>query len=628
MEALRSGTGAVWVSGATGSGRTTLLDALCDALDEGVRIELPSLAEADAGAALALGLIAAIPDVDARRRLVGLPLAARVPAAVAGLRESGRIAMLRVPASWGVDLGTRSDDRRQRARAHLTALGGLPVVWVVDAGVDPSWLGVAVQSRFALDMHSTGLPAGAWGAYETHAERLRAALHADVLASPIVWRLAVGATALGAAVEDVAAHCLQSTSRAITGLVRLLGEELRRDSHVRDAVRRFVQIRRPLPRERLVEVVRPPDGTDVLFTSCLAYGDPVRCSDAVRRRLLALFPRPAPRTLGPVHDRLAAAYASLDGVDDPAEVTDPWHMGYWLEKVHHLGHGGPESAEAWSRHAWPSPELYWDRARHLSVDLRDFEGAAAVYRACLERFPSDDYAAHYLGWNLHRAGRLPDCGRWYARAVELAPTNPWWNGRRISFLVESGDYLGAKRAWRDALSHLDPDGNRAQEDPWYVAHVHYWVARAWLDAGFYVEARAVIEGLTDDVIDRAATYRPRMTGLVREVRTRHARNLDAFDKWLERQESGTARRVREVWDTVRRGVPGIPPPAAVPLDGARAVQLAWSQPGWHVEIDVREDGWIEWFARDRLRDRFEGSDAPEPSVGEALLRWLRWMRHG
>lgn len=46
----------------------------------------------------------------------------------------------------------------------------------------------------------------------------------------------------------------------------------------------------------------------------------------------------------------------------------------------------------------PARELYWDRARSLSVEHRDYLGAAELYRECLRRFDDRDaYAWHYLG---------------------------------------------------------------------------------------------------------------------------------------------------------------------------------------------------------------------------------------
>jgi len=92
----------------------------------------------------------------------------------------------------------------------------------------------------------------------------------------------------------------------------------------------------------------------------------------------------------------------------------------------------------------------------------------------------------------------------YERAVELDPSNPWWNTRLVTFLIGHGTLDEARRAWAAALVALDPDGARIEESPWLALHLHRWVARRWLALGYVAEARGVLDGIPRRWLEREA----------------------------------------------------------------------------------------------------------------------------
>jgi hypothetical protein len=64
-------------------------------------------------------------------------------------------------------------------------------------------------------------------------------------------------------------------------------------------------------------------------------------------------------------------------------------------------------------------------------------------------------------------------------------------------LLAQGQTDHAKRAWREALDNVDPEGLRTEQGPWLAEHLHSWVARAWLELGDAAQALAVIRSIPD-----------------------------------------------------------------------------------------------------------------------------------
>jgi hypothetical protein len=182
----------------------------------------------------------------------------------------------------------------------------------------------------------------------------------------------------------------------------------------------------------------------------------------------------------------------------------------------------------------------------LSKDRRRYADSAELYRRSIENYGDDDYAWHYLGFNLHRAGKsLREAEHAYQQAVvpeweieteemqsrsfsrsgsqsfsrsfsgslsQALPSpaartpnpgasNPWWNSRLVTFLISQGNPRGALEAWGTAIDAIDPDRKRIGEGSWLAMHLHRWVTREWLDHGEVEHARAVFNEIPSEVVE-------------------------------------------------------------------------------------------------------------------------------
>lgn len=149
----------------------------------------------------------------------------------------------------------------------------------------------------------------------------------------------------------------------------------------------------------------------------------------------------------------------------------------------------------------------------LSYELRDFRGAADVFARAIELDPGDDYAHHYLAYNLDLLGREAErVERHYRRAVELNGQHPWWQARLITFLVARGRSAEARSAWDAALDELtsadQTEGSRLYET------LHGWVIETLLRRGQLDFAEAVAA----DIPPAARTDSPKLTALIRRLR--------------------------------------------------------------------------------------------------------------
>ncbi|MEZ4444914.1 MAG: tetratricopeptide repeat protein [Polyangiaceae bacterium] len=502
-----------WVAGNVGTGRATLARELVDHFDaEGgaTWIDLLDLDQADA---VIGGLFGAAGELtrDARARCMvdwdSLAAGARALAEAAGDRF---VVVLTVPATWATARGPAATalDQAIRGRAQGLLRGlvtsDLRVVLITTRSAQPDTWGVSDERPIPLHAPKNALAllrSQDWGAYAASAEALARATKEDIAPSPVSVRLAVGAVGLGARAETMAEALEQPNARALHLLTDEIVDRLRSPGRepVRQAVERQVLARRPIEREALEVLAAVPDEHLPLLTDCVGYGeDEVRISANTRHVLLSKL-LPTRREGHDVdllehHRALADHYARLDGKPDIVD-TEGASTTAWLERMHHLAFVDPSASEH-----LPCRELYWERGRELSKNRRDYRAAAEIYRACVGRFPHDDYAWHYLGFNLERAGMERSTAQQaYERAVELAPDNPWWNSRLVTFLIGQGKLRSARQTWRDAVNRVDPDGDRSAESQWLGEHFYRWVSRAWLEAGSAADAFEVLQGLDEDL---------------------------------------------------------------------------------------------------------------------------------
>lgn len=496
-----------WLRGPAGSGRTRLLERLVAmTAHPTVVADLRELDEPDAVVGAVYSVAAAVEREPARRELLsdwsdpgeGIERAARE-------LDPDTILAIKVPRSWDLGGASVSSDweerRRRRAAAVLRAVAGLPlrVLWVTDGARDAGGL-LGACERVDMAAPKGGrslLVQDFWQGYAEHARRLHARLVASEAASPIAVRLALGLLALD---EDLAAvvEALgrpQPIAPLADALARRLAAPHR--SSLRQAVSALMLARRPVARSE-VKALTDADDADLPFLcDVVAYGDDqIRMHAAVKRRLGQRLPPLAAQPSARAHRALASYFASLDGAADVRATWGP-KTDAWLEKVRSLD----LTPEGRGDVAASCREHYWSRGRYLSIERRDFAAAAEVYRACVERYPDDDYAWHYLGFNLERAGLDPRGARQaYEEAARREPTNPWWNSRRVTFLIGQGKPKAATEAWEEALASLDPEGDRVVANPWLAEECHYWVADAWLEVGNVEGAFAVLEAIPERVV--------------------------------------------------------------------------------------------------------------------------------
>src|SRR5512140_486209 len=497
-KALAGNHGRVWVRAATGAGRHEVVRRLQENHPELAVVELPPLEDPDAPAH---GLVQVAAHLSSNRSTLldgSRDLGERATDAVTLLETAGRVLALLIPASWSL-VGSRTSDALVRVRQARSLLDGLI------GSVRPCVL--LTGERFALDqttgfelvrlppaevdanaLRPDSLPSPYSEAVTRVADRMR---REQLRASPIQIRLAVGLLALGASPHDVLPRLGYAP---LEPLLRTLFGDRPDLAPVCDGLVRLSRARRPLPLDIAKQLARLPVKHEPFAVHCIGYGrETVRMSEPVREAMGEL---PGSRMLREeAHQLLAAHHRTLDGVMSPARADWPSAL-HWLEKVHHLGHGGPTCAEEWSQQELPSRELFWDRARMLSVEREDYQGAAEVYRRCLDRFGDDDYSCHYYAFNLDRAGRDPGTVEiYFRRAVELDPDNPWWNGRLVNFLIDRARFDAARKEWADAIRRVDPDGSRVQETSDLALEMHRWVIRNWLRHGEAVEAREALEAI-------------------------------------------------------------------------------------------------------------------------------------
>jgi tetratricopeptide (TPR) repeat protein len=193
----------------------------------------------------------------------------------------------------------------------------------------------------------------------------------------------------------------------------------------------------------------------------------------------------------------AAKFAALQRADDAQALLAE------MEAFHHATGGADPRAHERFR------VFFVDQLDALGKSLSlagQYDQAAAVFRRGLEWDPVDDYAHHYLAYNLDVRGReVGDVEAHYRRAVELNGTNPWWWSRWITFLITLGRMEEARAAWSRALDELglpEPDAPPAVYDT-----LHKWVARLLIHRGVLAFADDVLRTIPPDVVGSHPGFR-------------------------------------------------------------------------------------------------------------------------
>jgi tetratricopeptide (TPR) repeat protein len=317
--------------------------------------------------------------------------------------------------------------------------------------------------------------------------------------TPLEARLQVGLIALGEPPEEV--------DLRLEALARKMAEQLRHWPSLKAAVHRLLLARRALPVAEVSAVSGVEPRWQPLLTACIGYGDDrVRVPEVTRQVLLdALEERPT--ALEEAHTALAQYHESLDGARSLRGLRQDQAIN-WLEKVHHLALGGARCTAKWSEQEVAGREQLWERARHLSRELHQYDDAARIYRTCIAVFGKDPYSSHYLAYNLERArGDLQQIRAGYEDAATGDADNPWWQQRWIRFLIAYGTLAEARAAWQHAIRSIDPDGTKLRNSPWLALNLHFWVARRWLALGRLEDVREVLAEVPQRWLDQESELR-------------------------------------------------------------------------------------------------------------------------
>lgn len=622
-EGVRRGV-AVYVSGADGSGRRTLFNELRQMFPRSVAIDLLPLREADAPITAVLEVLAAlgIPrdpalgDSDAV-----FSVAQSAARALEGLAGSERPLILRVPRDWGmVARQDETDDPTlSQADAFLRGITATraPIVLIADAYLDRRRLLRGAVRELHLPVRDVSLSsldgAANWGPLRASVSRLVASGVRS--GAPARLRLAVGAVFAGMEPSEVSMR-LADEAGAIA-LARTIVATLRANRDARCALDVVAELRVAMSLADLRPLLPADETLRALITECLGYGvDHFRLCVEAREALRAADP---PRE--DAHRALAALHQRRDGAVAPDGLRQD-EVRHWAEKVHHLGAAGTSSDAAWRSLDLPAPAFYWDRARAQS-HRGEYARAADTYRACIRRFPEDDYSWHYLGFNLARDHAEPEeIERAYREAVRLAPQRTWWNGRLVSFLIQQRRYGDARRVWSAARPHVIDDASGLCRDGITAMQLHRWVVQDWLAAGRVAEASEVLAEVDRAVVEADPS--------LRALSERVAAAREGGDpRWLAYLAQGPGEpeereSLQALWRELgaRSGAP-LPVPILEAVDGAQ--RMTWQSRKVLVQVDRTPEGEVEWYAREHATRRSE-ADVGGPAVLNALIPWLQRLR--
>lgn len=502
-----------------GSGQAILLDQLTGLLGRQatVRVDVPPFDDVDAPLHALLQAAAQLGAEDVHAATQDSePLRDRARTIAQSLAKHQKVLLLWLPYARLPPRDTDDPGAQIRYRRAEDLLGGwlsieaLKIVILLGSDAiikQTTGEGLEQWQRVSLEVPrftAEEIGNSSWGTFDQYAKKLRDALHRrrnPLTLTPVQTRLLVGLVALG---ESPAVLLNNMAPHGHAQLEKLLCESLKQDRALRDGALRIAQARAPIPREVALQLSRIPEQYAPLVTECIGDGgDMFRAPESLRSALNRLRKGPADAGVqAKAHIAIADYHQSLDGAPSPGGAL--FGMVHWLEKVHHLGQSGPAGKARWTALDLPNRELYWDRARSLSVDHRDFLGAAELYRECIRRFdPGDAYAWHYLGFNLDRAGaERTEAERAFRKAVALRPDHPWYNGRLVTFLIEQARFRDADQAWQEALERVDPTGEGVLQAPWLFDEFYRWIVKAWLRMGEVRRARAAFDTIPWHMLDQ------------------------------------------------------------------------------------------------------------------------------
>jgi tetratricopeptide (TPR) repeat protein len=409
------------------------------------------------------------------------------------------------PGEWPSLRGEEPGFREHAEEAALLMVVGLPCRRVIAGRLPAGSRPLRARMLAHLGEPISWLrDRGLWGVLAPEAEELALVLRGRISRRSLLEvRLLVALAALGS-VEMVRQWWDERLTRRDIAckLAELLGAGVGPgERYLRNAWSRLALVRRDLDDALLGRIVGPaPDErTEALLRRCILYSDEgafilhwsLRLdAQAQAKRLAGAQPRKVHRDLARYFkDRFALRRSA----DDPRALLDE------MEAFHHAARAGDEELIGDLRPYFAEQLDAWGRS--LSHDFRRYVEAAQVFARACRWEPEDDYAHHYLAYNLDVAAqveRTEEIERHYCEAIRLRGDHPWWHSRWLSYLITRGRMSEARRAWSEALDALglpDPDADRS-----IYENLHIWVARLLVHRGLLEFAEEVLQAIPSEVL--------------------------------------------------------------------------------------------------------------------------------
>lgn len=315
--------------------------------------------------------------------------------------------------------------------------------------------------------------------------------------SNLELRLLVAHVALGS-VDEVKTWLPRHSNRRSEISRRLAGRIANSASHqgLWEIWQRLAFVRRPITPDLLTDLRLSEIGAldRSVLTRCMLY--PLADGSFILHRTLQTD---AQTVLGaeadsrPLHKELARHYKrrfSTDVADDdsPSALLDE------AEAFHHATESGdPRVLDQFQAFFVDQLDVL---GQHLSYREREYSLAAEVFERALGWDDQDDYAHHYLAFNLDVQGIEPEkVESGYATAIDLEPRLSLWWARYITFLITRGRTNDARAAWDEATDAILLP--HAQPEEFLYDHLHAWVARLLLHRGQLDFAREVLTEIPD-----------------------------------------------------------------------------------------------------------------------------------
>ncbi len=149
----------------------------------------------------------------------------------------------------------------------------------------------------------------------------------------------------------------------------------------------------------------------------------------------------------------------------------------------------------------------------LSYQRHRYDQAAEVFDRAVKLDERNDYAHHYLAYNLDRLGKdAMRVERHYRTAIDLNSEHPWWRARLVQFLLTRGRTKDAREEWDRSIDDLG--GAERPADVGFYETLHSWVADMALRRSQLSFADSVIAEIPQTVRTESA----QITALIRRLR--------------------------------------------------------------------------------------------------------------